>query len=807
MQRQHPLETTLEAMIQERNIKASIELIVGIKTYENPSLDIHLHPSLYAIHNQENFLGLALDHNLPDVFFALVDSKSFLISSYCKEIIFGVDAKGQTLFSKAAQLGNIKVLEKVYECTLSVYKYLSDEEKIAYSKIWLKPDNKGNTPLHYVVNVASTDQLSSVKFFTNLIKKEDNAKELINFKNNDGNTPLHFSVTAHLPEVVELITGAGGDFTLENNKHQSPFTLLLSAPIEKQLKMQRLLAGINHSTNNIYEVLINLYRNYLYDFPTDEEIKEVYFSYLKLHSLTALIIGNLEFNTNKIKDKETGKDKEWPYVTFDDAGDEPKNYEFYTEKEFAHIYNPNLDRVSNPNGIGFELEQEAVHALKTTKMDSAQKHTTYMQVVMEHVTDERRLNNIFCGFFNKEYSRIQKLIEGDKEVVRGLITDINARIEELKKLPSCSLGGLILPTLTCAGYLAGMIYGAYHYSTEPMGYYVSTGNHSYPRAYPLGHNATINASHFDCDFTGSRKEAAFYHNSSMTFTNQSGSLQQICTDCCRLDSNQNAGELVGIILGGVFGIPLVPIITWGMVSCNIYSMSLLKSSKWEDLLPRIEDIIEKVQSTPNVFSATIEEKIQQLSDTISKLENKHKKQTVIAIFNDVKNILDDILTEMNHTKRPFGLISQEEISYLNTSDTRESISEKDLSDIDETTIVDLEDDQNFIGMKDEQDDAFSGVLIEEGEGYQLVPIKPKKIEEKASQPKKEKAGSFFPRQSHQQNNLASQALKNNLALQQLSNASDTESSSSFLSSSSDDSSSYSSSSSSEEGVVRIKLNG
>jgi ankyrin repeat protein len=117
-------------------------------------------------------------------------------------------------------------------------------------------DCNGYTPLYYAVEYRKIDIVDALLSNVNID---------INIKDRDGNIPLHLAVSNYCSDIVKLLLDHNCDYTLCNNRHQTPKALA----IERLYQMERSSPTSPKRIREL-EAIIDLFRYY----ETSPEIKE-----------------------------------------------------------------------------------------------------------------------------------------------------------------------------------------------------------------------------------------------------------------------------------------------------------------------------------------------------------------------------------------------------------------------------------------------------------------------------------------------------------------------------------------------------
>lgn len=293
-----------------------------------------------------NLLLLALLKGKGSIAEALLDTGFF---DNRPDILFAY-REGSTVICRAAQRGYVVVVKKLYELSVALISAINPAGQVnsAGYKIWFKPDDLGNTPLHYA---AARKNLKLCLFLIDLIMQEPEEMRLqyLDRKNNNGDTPLHLAFDK-IPSlfgrlflasreqrvngvIVHALLKAGADIDLINKADITPFDKLRQYNVSFQLEFLQFLTNREKQTetlsqeteqaeqeekslvkvpkkqskiflpiNEDAEQLLRCYRQYL-TFHRDDKLASVYARYMGKRSLTELVLSRLEFDKKFDVDK------------------------------------------------------------------------------------------------------------------------------------------------------------------------------------------------------------------------------------------------------------------------------------------------------------------------------------------------------------------------------------------------------------------------------------------------------------------------------------------------------------------------
>jgi ankyrin repeat protein len=200
--------------------------------------------------NGKSFLHHALEANEENIAKTLLE-----LQKDNPQIIFAEDHIGQTCLLLAAKQGYADIVQIIIDLAKDV------KPNTPGYKIWLRPDNNGNTPLHLAVMYWHKEV---IKMLLLQLSHEDKkiAKNHINRKNLECNTALHlacFRSTVPIDdELISLLIQNGADLCLTNEKKHTPIHLICERDWDEQNNLLAIL--LKNGARNIFKQLPGIYK-------------------------------------------------------------------------------------------------------------------------------------------------------------------------------------------------------------------------------------------------------------------------------------------------------------------------------------------------------------------------------------------------------------------------------------------------------------------------------------------------------------------------------------------------------------------
>lgn len=269
------LVISLEKRIEKGQTDFAKSLIQGIQSYENGA-------GLDSLNEQgQSLLNLALNFGRKEIADSLLE-----LQKNNHDIIFGTDNSGYTCLWVAAMQGYDDIVETI------IQQGKNAQPNTPGYNIFLKPDHKGNTPLHVAV---THRKIEVVKVLLQHILKDDNAINEINRRNSLGNAALHLACFANeLPvdnNIIHLLIQSNADLRLNNLESQSSIHLISQRDISEQEKLLEMLDA------KWQLIFLGFYHEHAHA-RHDESIKNNYRALIEFRDLNLFSIAKNHFDEN-----------------------------------------------------------------------------------------------------------------------------------------------------------------------------------------------------------------------------------------------------------------------------------------------------------------------------------------------------------------------------------------------------------------------------------------------------------------------------------------------------------------------------